>query len=280
MQNAFFVVWRESLEALLVIGILYAWLNVNDPGGKGKRALFVGIAVGIGLALFLGWGLMNVQEGLAGEALQVFQISILCVAAILITQMVIWMSLQGRAMKAHLENRLEQAQQKSGSLGVLVVAALAVAREGAETIIFLYSLAQGGKIDELLIGAIGGFAAAIFTAWLAAKSLGRLNIGLLLRISSMLLLILASSLLVSASDRLTDMIVESDRLMHWMPALVDELWDSSGLIDDSGGIGRVLADFAGYRAHPVLSNLLVWGGYWLLTISVYFFLVRRGKRSK
>ena len=44
MGNAFFVVWRESLEAFLIAGILYAWLQGNDPGGKGKQALFIGLA--------------------------------------------------------------------------------------------------------------------------------------------------------------------------------------------------------------------------------------------
>ena len=45
MGNAFFVVWRESLEAFLIAGILYAWLQANDTTGKGKRALFIGLAV-------------------------------------------------------------------------------------------------------------------------------------------------------------------------------------------------------------------------------------------
>ena len=51
MGNAFFVVWRESLEAFLIAGILFAWLQANDPSGKGKRALFGGLAAGAGLAL-------------------------------------------------------------------------------------------------------------------------------------------------------------------------------------------------------------------------------------
>ena len=34
MGNAFFVVWRESLEAFLIAGILYAWLQANDQSGR------------------------------------------------------------------------------------------------------------------------------------------------------------------------------------------------------------------------------------------------------
>ncbi|MDR2366365.1 MAG: FTR1 family protein [Zoogloeaceae bacterium] len=274
MQNAFIVVWRESLEALLIIGILYAWLSANDPKGKGKRALAAGIAVGVGLALLLGWALMSAQSGLVGDAQEFFQIAMLCVAALLITQVVFWMSMHGRAMKANLENRIEAAHSQSGYYGVIVVAALAIAREGSETVIFLYS--ASGTIQEVLLGAVGGFAAAILTAWAAAKSLGRLNIGLLLKISSILLLVLASSLLVTASDHAINLEwllerVDDDTLVR----ITDAVWDSSGLVDDGEGVGKVLADFAGYRARPILPNLLAWGGYWLLAASLYFFWIRR-----
>ena len=38
--------------------------------GKGKRALFGGLAAGAGLALLLGWALLSVQDELTGEALE------------------------------------------------------------------------------------------------------------------------------------------------------------------------------------------------------------------
>ncbi len=89
MGNAFFVVWRESLEAFLIAGILYAWLKANDDSGRGRRALFLGLAAGVGLALLLGWALLTVQDELTGEALEIFQTVTLFVAAGLITQMVL-----------------------------------------------------------------------------------------------------------------------------------------------------------------------------------------------
>ncbi|MDR1647071.1 MAG: FTR1 family protein [Zoogloeaceae bacterium] len=276
MLNAFFVVWRESLEALLIIGILYAWINANDPGGKGKRALFVGVGVGIVLALVLGWALMSAQSGLVGDAQEFFQIAILSVAALLITQMVLWMSVHGRAMKAELENRIETARRKSGHWGIMIVTALAIAREGSETVVFLSS--SSDTFQDVATGALGGFAGSLLTAWIAARSLGRLRMGLLLKVSSLLLLVLASSLLVAASDHIIN--------LEWLLARVDDqtlaqimdtIWDSSGFMDDSKGVGSVLADFAGYRARPILPNLLVWGGYWLLVGLAYFFWIRRSK---
>jgi high-affinity iron transporter len=258
MGNAFFVVWRESLEAFLIAGILYAWLQANDDTGKGKRALFIGLAAGTGLACVLGWALLTVQDGLSGDALEIFQIATLFVAAGLITQMVLWMRKNGRQMKAKLHAELSAAAERSGLIGVAIVAALAVAREGAETVIFLYGMAQEGDLSALLIGALAGFAGAGATAWLAAKSLAKLNIALLLRLSSILLLILASALLISAIDRLLG--------AGWLPPLLDPIWDTSLLLDDTTKSGKLIADFSGYRARPALSSLLVWASYWSIVI--------------
>jgi len=267
MGNAFFVVWRESLEAFLIAGILYAWLQANDASGKGKRALFIGLAAGAGLALLLGWALLTVQDELTGDALEIFQTATLFVAAGLITQMVLWMRKNGRQMKARLHAELSAAAERSGLLGVAVVAALAVAREGAETVIFLYGMAQEGDLTPVWIGALAGFAGAGATAWLAAKSLARLNIGLLLRLSSILLLVLASALLITAIDRL----IGAGRL----PPLLDPVWDTSGLIDDTTKAGKLLADFSGYRARPALSSLLAGAAYW----SIVLFAWRRTGRG-
>lgn len=254
MGNAFFVVWRESLEAFLIAGILFAWLQANDDTGKGKRALFLGLGAGVGLAVLLGWALLSVQDELTGEALEIFQTATLFIAAGLITQMVLWMRQHGRTIKTRLHADLSAAAEKSGYLGVAVVAALAVAREGAETVIFLYGLAQGGEMQALAVGTVTGLAAAALTAWLAAKSLAKLNIALLLRLSSILLLVLASALLVAALDRLVG--------AGYLPALLDPVWDSSLLVDDTTKGGKLFADFSGYRARPALSELLIWAGYW------------------
>ena len=254
MGNAFFVVWRESLEAFLIAGILFAWLQANDDTGKGKRALFIGLGAGVGLALLLGWALLTVQDELTGEALEIFQTVTLFVAAGLITPLVLWMRRHGRTIKARLHADLSAAAEKSGHLGVAIVAALAVAREGAETVIFLYGLAQGGELQALAGGTVSGLAAAALTAWLAARSLARLNIGLLLRLSSILLLILASALLVAGLDRLIG--------AGYLLALLDPVWDSSPLLDDTTKGGKLFADFSGYRARPALSELLIWALYW------------------
>lgn len=254
MGNALFVVWRESLEAFLVIGILHAWLQANGHAERGTRALAAGVGAGVVLALVLGWALVAVQDELAGEALEIFQIGMLLVAATLITHMVLWMRRHGRQLRTRIHAELAAAQTRAGLLGIAIVAALAVAREGAETAIFLYGFAQEAGPGELLAGAGAGFVAAAATALAAARGLRRFDSSRLLRYSSFLLLLLASALLVAGIDRLIG--------AGWLPGIVDPLWDSAFLIDDGDGAGKLLADFSGYRARPALSVVLVYATYW------------------
>ena len=46
MGQVLFIVWRESVEAMLVIGILHAWLSQN-PAAGGKRWLWGGVLAGL-----------------------------------------------------------------------------------------------------------------------------------------------------------------------------------------------------------------------------------------
>ncbi|MDC8756637.1 FTR1 family iron permease [Janthinobacterium fluminis] len=254
MGNALFIVWRESVEAMLVVGILYAWIKRND--GAGMRALWAGAAAGIALAAALGWAMVAAQDELSGAALEWFQLAMLLTAAALIVQMVLWMQKHGRHMKQQLENDMARAAQRSGAAGVAVIAALAIAREGAETAIFLYGMGlSGGDGTALAAGAALGFALALLTAWAVSSGLRFLDYRQFFRVSGLLLLLFAAALLASAVDRLIG--------GGWLPALVDPLWDSSALLDDASGGGAALAAFTGYRARPSLTLAAVYALYWL-----------------
>lgn len=254
MGNSLFIVWRESVEAMLVISILYTWLRRNDS--TGLRALWAGVAAGIGLAGALGWAMMAAQSELAGEALEWFQVAILFIAGGLIAQMVLWMQKHGREMKQGLERDLAYAAQRSGSIGIATVAALALAREGAETVIFLYGLGmEENGAASVAMGAALGFVLAVITAWALNRGLRFLNYRQFFRVSGFLLLLFAAALLVSGTERMIGMGV--------IPALIDPVWDSSMLIDDSSTGGALFSAFTGYRARPSLMLLTLYVSYWL-----------------
>lgn len=255
-MSTLIIVWRESLEAMLVIGVLLGWIVRQPEPASLRRALWLGTGAGVGLAALLGLATFLVRNELEGTVLEVFQVAMMLAAALLIVQMVMWMRRHGRAMRTELERRVSGA---SGGLGVGIVAALAVAREGAETVVFLYGLgleAGAGSLGRQLAAAAAGFALAMATAWGVALSARLLSYRLLFRVSEALLLLIAAGLLAGGVDHLI--------AMDWLPPLRDPLWDSSALLDDGVGAGRVLAEFLGYRARPCATLLIAYGIYWIV----------------
>ena len=258
MSSTVFIVWRESIEAMLVIGILYTWLKSQPETGKGMQFLWGGVLAGVAMAATLAFIMLKVQNELAAEALDYFQIGIVLIASVLITQMVLWMRRHGRSLKHELESGMQKAHEQANWWGMATVAAIAVGREGAETVIFLYGagLAQNSHIIPFMLSAAGGFALAFFTFWILSRGSRFFSWQLFFRFSEVLLLLLAAALLVDGIDHMIG--------LGWIPPLIDPVWDSSFILDDSSRIGGVIAAFTGYRAQPALMLLLIYAIYWLV----------------
>lgn len=261
MGNTLFIVWRESVEGILVVGILHAWLKSHPDGAHGMRYLWGGVAAGLGLAALLALAMMGVYSSLDGDALDYFQLGMMLAAAALITQMVFWMRKHGRALKKELETGLQRAAEQASWMGIAVIAMLAVGRESAETVIFLYGngmAQQGMAFAQFLGAAVLGFALALLTFWILVKGGRTLSWKNFFRISEFLLLLLAAGLLVNGVEKMIG--------YEWIPALVDPVWDSSFLLDDNAKIGSLIASLTGYRAHPALMLVLVYIAFWSLVL--------------
>lgn len=264
MDQVGFIVWRESVEALLVVGILYSWLR-NDPGGRrGLPWLWGGVACGLILAGLLALLLLGMSSWLSATGQEWFQAMMALVACVLVVQMVAWMRAHGRGLKRELETGASSMVQHDHWWGLLVLVMIAVAREGSETVVFLYgtilSSQSEGQVMALVLAGLIGFAAALLTFWVLQLGGRLITWRRFFRLTEALLLLLASALLVSATDRLIS--------LEFLPTLVDPIWDSAWLLDTTGGLGKVLADFAGYRAYPALSQVLIYGAYWLLVVMI------------
>ena len=257
MGNALFIVWRESAEAMLVVGILYAWLRRRPDAAIGMRYLWGGVAAGVGLALALAITMLGVASVLSDAGLEYFQLAMMFIAAGLIVQMVFWMRRHGRTFKRDLEAGMQEKASSAKWWGLLVVVALAVGRESAETVVFLYGVGIGERgLDTLAIVLSLGLALAFATFWVLQQGGKILSWRTFFRISEILLLLLAGALLVSGVEKLIGMGV--------LPGIVDPMWDTSALLDDSGRFGGLVSSLTGYRARPSLLALAVLAVYWTL----------------
>ena len=260
MEQVLFIVWRESVEAMLVVGILYTWLRSTPEGKRGLKYLWGGVGAGLALAVALALVLLGVSSWLSDEGQEWFQAIMSLAACALVVQMVVWMKKHGRTLKGELESGARSSMANDNWWGLFVLVAIAVAREGSETVVFLYGTVAagegGGNMLMLALAGVAGFVVALLTFWLLQLGGKLITWRGFFRVTEILLLLLAGALLVGGLDHLISLDV--------LPTIIDPVWDSSWLLSDSTGFGKVLADFAGYRALPALISVLLWVAYWIV----------------
>lgn len=264
LGNIVFIVWRESVEALLVIGILNAWLSGRDTETRraGRKWLWSGVVAGIFGAVALAWVLTVFDDTLPEDGRQMFQTAMVLAAAALIVQMVVWMRRNGRTLKRDMETALSGAALRRSWWGVFVLAGLAVLREGSETVVFLWGSLAGRPLDTLgapLAAALLGFVAAVASYGLLQLGGRVLSWRLFFRVTEIMLLCLAAALIVTGIDGLID--------LGWLPSL-GRAWDTSALLPDSGIFGGLLASLTGYRARPSGIEVIVFAGYWAAILAL------------
>ena len=271
MGQVLFIVWRESVEALLVVGILYAWLNNGDATARrGLPYLWAGVAAGIVAALALGGALLGFSEVLSGDAQTYFQISMVLIAAVLIVQMVFWMRKHGRTLKKEMESSLQTNYETGNWWGVFLLVALAIAREGSETAVFLYGIGMGqqdASRGALMLAGVLGFALAFLTFYLLQLGGKIFSWRRFFQVTEIILLLLAAGLLLTGAEKLVDLLMESSdwfATLDIAAVLTTPVWDSSWLLDDSSTIGSLVSTLTGYRAHPALLSVIIYALYWLV----------------
>jgi high-affinity iron transporter len=267
LGNVVFVIWRESVEALLIIGILNTWLRHNDIGGRGRLFLWFGVGTGLLAAAIFGIVLALFGEAIPDNTQQAYQAVAVLVAAGLIIQMVIWMRKHGRTLKGELETALSDASARANWWGIFALAAIAVAREGVETVVFLLGTLLAIKVATLpgtLAAVAAGFALALLTYYVLQLGSRILTWRLFFRVTEIMLLLLAASLVVTGVDTLGDLGI--------LP-VSHRLWDSSAWLPDSGTFGGLLGALTGYRARPDTVEILTYGLYW----GVIYWLLQRTK---
>ena len=250
MFSSAIIVFREVLEAALIIGILAA-----TSVGVRHRGRWIACGVALGLA---GSCLVAAFAGVIGDWAQgmgqeVFNAGILSAAVLMLAWHSIWMARHGRELAASASNVGRAVQSGAEPITVLLaVIGMAVLREGSEVVLFLYGiLAQGGtSVASMLAGCALGLVAGVVVGVALYAGLLRIPLRWFFSATSALILALAAGMAGQAARFLIQ--------AGWLPSLADPLWDSSGLIASDSVLGTTLHALAGYEAEPSGMHVLVY----------------------
>jgi len=247
MLSSALIVFREVLEAALVIGIACAATR-GLQGRNGWVAL--GIAAGALGSLVVAAFAEAIAGSAEGMGQEIFNASVLLAAVAMLGWHNVWMARHGREMAQQMNALGQSVRSGSRPLHVLgIVIALAVLREGSEVVLFLYGIAAGGSSGvSLLAGSAIGLAGG--TAMGLALYLGLLRVPTrhFFTVTSWMILLLAAGMASQAAAFL----VQAD----YLPALGAMLWDSSNLVSHDSLLGEVLRTLVGYDARPAGMQLL------------------------
>jgi high-affinity iron transporter len=260
------IVFREVLEAALVVGIVMA-------GSKGVpgRGLWVGSGIVAGtagacvVAAFAG----AIQNAAAGIGQELLNATILFAAVVMLGWHCVWMGRHGRDIARHMSAVSREVVQGSRPLYALaIVVGLAVLREGSEVVLFLYGIAAGGGAGALsmLGGGAVGLAGGVAIGVAIYAGLMRIPMRYLFAVTTWMIILLAAGMASQGARFL----VQADLL----PALGSHLWDTSGILSERKIAGRVLHTLVGYDASPSGIQLLFYATTLLIIGSLTWILGR------
>jgi high-affinity iron transporter len=189
--GAFTILFREGLEALLIVVGMLAFLRKGD-----RRDMIRPVHAGWISALVAGgltWVAATTLISISGASRELTEGFGSILAAVILLFVGIWMHGKAQADEWHryIKEKVGQALSKKSAWFLFFLAFIAVYREVFETILFYAAMAAEEHVQALVAGALTGAVALAVIAVLMLKFSQRLPIGKFFAYSSALVAVLA-----------------------------------------------------------------------------------------
>ena len=283
------IMFREVLEASLIIGILYTYLRKSGNDSSIKM-LWGGVSSAILISIIASIIFQMIAGGFEGNASKIFEGVIMIIASAVLTTMIIWMA-QNKNISEDLKNQAKESLSSGFKYGIFTLAFVAVFREGVEIILFLYAIGikDGISIFPSVIGSLLGLLAgyAIFVQGV------KIPLKKFFNVTSVFLIFVAAGMLTYGVHELEsggvipyvggDTQLEEDNIIatrmngesktftlnqekkaeKW----ASRIWDinpkknsdgSYPIFHDKGSIGGLFKGFFGYNGDPSLIEFITW----------------------
>lgn len=262
MLPTFVIGLREGLEAALIVGIIAAFLRK-----QGRRDLLrwvlIGVASAIVLCVAAGVALEVYSANLPQRQQEGLETVVGALAVGMVTYMVIWMRRNSRQLKSQLEGMAADAMTGRANAGraMVLMAFLAVIREGLETVVFLLAaFNESGSSSAAGAGATLGILVAVALGYGLYRGGVRLNLSKFFRGTGLVLVLVAAGLVVNA--------LRTAHEAGWLNVGQGGTVDLSWLVQPGTVQASLLTGMLGIQDHPVVIEVVGWLLY-LIPVGLY-----------
>ena len=260
----FLIGLREGLEASLVVGILVAYLVKTDRRDQLPK-VWLGVGIAVVISFAFGAALTFGPRGLTFEAQEAIGGTLSIIAVGFVTWMVFWMAEQARNIKGELETRVDST---AGGVGLVVLALLAVGREGLETALFLWAATRAtGDTLAPLLGALLGLVVAVVLGVLVYRGALRLDLRKFFTWTGGFLVVVAAGVVSYGVHDLQEAEI--------LPGLHNVAFDVSGTIPPGSWYGTLLKGTVNFNPRTTWLQLVCWLLYLVPTMTLFIVRVRR-----
>jgi high-affinity iron transporter len=250
MLPTFVIGLREGLEAALIVGIVAAFLNQRGRRDA-MRWMWAGVLAAIVLCSAAAVALHIAEDNLPQKQQEGLETVIALAAVGMITWMVIWMRRHSADMKGDLHRQAELALIEGSALGLVVMAFLAVLREGLETAVFMLAAFQQSDRPGLTgTGAALGVAVAVVLGYLIYRGGVKINLSKFFRFTGVVLVLVGAGLFSFA--------VHTAHEAGWWNLMLERAVDLRWLIDPGSVQSALITGMFGIQPEPTWGEAIAW----------------------
>ena len=239
------ITFRETLEAAIVVGIVLTFLTKTEQP-LFKKHVWRGVGVGIFVSILLAIVLELFFGGFEGAAEQLFEGMLMLVTAGFITWMILWVHRQKDVAK-QIKERVAHHVEKGYGIGIFILIATSVFREGTETVLYLKASSIVGLSGQFM-GAILGIGVALVLGYALFRFALRVNLSLVFTATNVFLIMFAAGLIAHGVHEFQELGV--------LPVYsFDPIFNIAHILDHKSVVGSFLRTLFGYTSTPTLLEL-------------------------
>jgi high-affinity iron transporter len=269
---AFVIGLREGLETVVIIGAITIFLRLRQRGDLLRRvwrasAIAAAICVGIAFVIRL------LEVNLAWRQQEQLETVVGVIAVVMVTYMIVWMRRFPKDLQHDASTAAASALASDTGRALVVLAFLAVLREGFEIAVFVIATIgmTGGGAWLATWGAVLGVLVALVVGVGVVRGSTHLNVAGFFRATALVLVVSAAGIAMAT--------VHSGNAAGWITFGQTPQYDLSWLAPPGSVLSSFTTGMFGLQPYPVLIEVLTWIAYLVPMTAIVLWPNRRASQQ-